>query len=398
MVAHFTQAPDEPGNGRFHYLANLLSKNAENNVKLITTSFSHKYKRQRDIKKLLLDSLNYDFEIIYEPGYKKNVSIKRFYSHYILGRDLKKYLALRRKPDVIYCAVPSLDAAYAAAKYAKKNKVRFIIDVQDIWPEAFKMVFSVPIISDILFYPMKSKADYVYRAADEIIAVSQTYVNRALNVNKKCKKAQSIFLGTELAHFDALAEENKLTAKPENEVWMAYIGTLGHSYDLTCVIGALKILKCRGISNIKFVVMGDGPLKAKFERYAKEQEIYVEFMGRLDYGKMAGILAACDIAVNPIAHGAAGSIINKVGDYAAAGLPVINTQECNEYRDLVSKYNIGLNCINGDMDDFASKLQYLYSNKEARLLMGRNNRKLAEAKFDRRLTYSKIIEIIEKDL
>ncbi len=36
--------------------------------------------------------------------------------------------------------MPSLDVAKVAAKYAKENNIRFIIDIQDLWPEAFRMV------------------------------------------------------------------------------------------------------------------------------------------------------------------------------------------------------------------------------------------------------------------
>ena len=98
------------------------------------------------------------------------------------------------------------------------------------------------------------------------------------------------------------------------------------------------------MQNIKFIVMGDGPLKSEFEDYAREKNVNAEFLGRLEYEKMTGILCACDIAVNPIKAKSAGSIINKVADYAAAGLPVINTQECEEYRNLVENYKIGFNC------------------------------------------------------
>ena len=72
--------------------------------------------------------------------------------------------------------------------------------------------------------------------------------------------------------------------------------------------------------------MGDGPLKEEFENYAEEKKVDCQFTGRLEYEKMVGLLCSCDIAVNPIKKGSAGSIINKVGDYAAAGLPVINTK------------------------------------------------------------------------
>lgn len=391
MIAHFCSDFDGKGNGRFNYLADFLA-NHDFDIELVTSDFSHNKKMKRG---RLKDQFKYKITFISEPGYFRNVSIKRFYCHHVMGRNLEEYLKTRKNPDVIYCAVPSLDVAKAVAKYAKENRIRFIIDVQDLWPEAFKMVFHIPFIRDILFYPMRRQADFIYSVADEIIAVSKTYTDRALKVNKKCKEVHSIFLGTELGLFDRLAEENKVKDKPKDDIWLAYIGTLGHSYDLICVIDALKILKDRGIQNVKFIVMGDGPLQSKFEKYARKQGIYVEFMGRLDYGKTVGILTACDITVNPITRGAAQSIINKHADYAAAGLPVLNTQECQEYRDLISNYNAGLNCVNNDPADLAEKLWVLCKSEMLRKVMGSNSRKLAEEKFDRLITYQKVLSLLK---
>ena len=149
------------------------------------------------------------------------------------------------------------------------------------------------------------------------------------------------------------------------------------------------------MKNILFVVMGDGPLKGEFEIYAKEKDVFYEFSGHLNYEEMVGKLCSCDIAVNPIKSGSAASIINKVGDYAAAGLPVINTQESNEYRKLVEDYQIGYNVENGDAKDLAAKLEMLYKDEKLRKRLGKNNRKLAEEKFNRNLTYMKIKELIE---
>lgn len=397
MINHFTQVPSEKGNGRFVYLCNLLKKNnPEINLEVITTSFLHRTKEQRVLSEEDLNKLNYKLTTIYEPGYKKNVSLKRFYSHYVMGRNLNKYLKnIKRKIDVIYCSVPSLDVAKVAAKYSKKHNIKFIIDVQDLWPEAFKMVFHIPILSNIIFYPMKRKANYIYKQADEIIAVSDTYANRAASVNNKYKNKLSVFLGTNLKDFDKYKSEN-LVKYIDDKIRIAYIGTLGHSYDLTSVIEGIAKLNSEGINNLEFVIMGDGPLRAKFENYAKEKDIDCIFTGRLEYPKMVGMLCSCDIAVNPISKGAAASIINKVGDYAAAGLPVINTQECEEYRDLVEKYNIGYNCNNNDYIDISKKIKYLIENKEERIKLGNNNRKLAEEKFDREKTYNKICELVKK--
>lgn len=394
IIAHFTQIPGEKGNGRFRYIAEEINKEYAN-VEVVTTSFSHTTKIQRSITDKQRNSVNYKLTMLYEPGYNKNVSLKRFYSHYIMGRNLKKYLKTRKNPDVIYCSVPSLDVAKVAAEHSKRNNIRFIIDIQDLWPEAFKMVFNIPIMSDVIFYPMIRQANKIYKSADEIIAVSETYLDRALKVNQKQNKGSSIYLGTDLDVFDEFAKNKE--DKPENEIWIAYIGTLGHSYDIEIIIDALVILSQKGIKNIKFKVIGDGPLKNQFENYAKNKDIKVEFTGRLEYKDMVSKLVSCDIAVNPIRTGSAGSIINKVGDYAAAGLPVINTQECIEYRELLNEYEAGLNCINGDVVDVAEKICILLKDEKLRIQMVKNSRQLAEDKFDRIKTYQKIVDVIEAD-
>ena len=96
-----------------------------------------------------------------------------------------------------------------------------------------------------------------------------------------------------------------------------------------------------------------------------------------------------------INKGSAGSIINKVGDYAMAGLPVVNTQECPEYKELLSKYEAGVNAMNGNALDISEKIKFLILNKKVRENMGKNNRRLAIEKFDREKTYNQIVKIME---
>ncbi len=393
IITQYVSMPGEKSNGRFRYLSSLLA-DANYKVELITTNFSHRDKKHRVFDQNNEKNINYKFKMLSEPGYKKNISLKRFYSHRVFAKNLKKYLKNIERPDIIYCAVPSLDVAKTVAKFADKNNIRFIVDIQDLWPEAFKMVFNLPIISNLIFYPMKKSADYIYSRADDVIAVSETYLNRALEVNKKAKNKLSVFLGTDLDYFDKCKKDNELKHF-DDLVRIAYIGTLGHSYDIKCVIDAISLLKEKGIENIKFEVMGSGPLQSEFENYAKEKNINCEFTGKLEYPEMVGKLCSCDIAVNPIKHGSAGSIINKVGDYAAAGLPVLNTQESEEYRKLVENYNIGYNCENGNIEELANKLEILYRDENLRKKIGKNNRKLAEEKFDRKTTYKKILNVLD---
>ncbi|EOU1918144.1 glycosyltransferase WbuB [Clostridium perfringens] len=387
MVTHFTQIPREAGNGRFLYLLNMFDYDKVQ-VELVTTDFSHRTKEKRE---KIYENLKYKLTYVEELGYKKNVSIKRFFSHYIFARNLREYLLKRKKPDIIYCSIPSIDAAYYVTKYAKKNNIKLIIDIQDLWPEAFKMVLNIPIISDIIFYPMNKKANFVYKNADEIIGVSETYVNRALKVNKKVEKGLSVFLGTDLNYFDSLIK----SSKKYNNFTIVYVGTLGHSYNIKLIIDALEQVRLKHNKNINFLIMGDGPLKNEFQSYSKNKNLQIEFTGRLKYEDMVSRLKKCHLAVNPIIDGSAGSIINKVGDYAAAGLPVINTQDCKEYKRLIEKYNIGFSFLNNDIAGISDKIFELYNDYNLIEKLGDNNRKLAIDLFDRGKTYKNIINIIE---
>lgn len=390
IVANFCLDFSANDNGRFSYLANMFSENKNNKVELITSDFYHitKSRRTRSVY-----STPYKITMLHEPAYYKNVSLRRFCSHYIWGKNVEKYMRKRKKADVIYCAVPSLTAAHKLSKYCKKNDIKFIIDIQDLWPEAFQMVLNLPIISECLFFPLKKIADGIYSSADVICGVSKTYVDRALKVNKKCKTGKIVFLGTELSQFDKYAKEYLGGNKKENEYWLGYCGTLGNSYDLTVIFDALEILKKDSNLDIKFFVMGSGPKSEEFKKYATAKKIDVIFLGRLPYGEMCARLHQCDIAINPIMHNAAQSIINKHADYAAAGIPVVSTQENQEYRDLIDKYAMGFNCKNGSAKDVAEKIKLLLKDKTLREQMGNNARKCAIECFDRSKTYKKLIDL-----
>ncbi|WP_290762969.1 glycosyltransferase family 4 protein [Fibrobacter sp. UBA4297] len=392
IVANFVGGLHGTDNNRFPYLANMLCK--DNDVELIASTFCHGEKARRT------NILDYPFKVtlLEEPGYKKNICLKRFWSHYVWGRNVIKYLDSRKKPDVVYCAVPSLTAPAKVSEYCKKNGIRFIVDIQDLWPEAFQMVFSVPGLNKLVFAPFKHLANKVYGYADEIVAVSQTYVDLALSVNKKGAKGLSAFIGTNLKTFDENVRNNiehiKQKIHKNDEIWLGYCGTLGKSYDLPTVFNALSVLRSQGKNVPKFIVMGDGPKRNEFETIASSKELDVLFTGRIPYEEMCALLFLCDIVVNPIVGTSVASIINKHADYAAVGRPVINTQNSDEYRNLIESYNMGYNCKNGDFNAMATYIEQLENDSLLRFSMGKNARKCAEEKFDRNNTYCQIMDLL----
>lgn len=394
IISNFPDVLNGKQDMRFTYLANLLAAKGCD-VELIISDFDHEVKdvRKRD------DYSQYKFKIsvLHEPTYSRNVSLKRLYAHYKWGRNVRDYLYhLDKKPDAIYCAIPSLTAARSAAKYCMTNHVKFVVDLQDLWPESFVMAVKNRLLQSV-FLPMKWYVNKVYASADMAVAVSETYVERILSVNKKISSGISIFLGNDGASFDEGREKYHLE-RSDDEIVIAYIGNMSTSYDMPCVFDALAKVQKRGKvkSSIRFVLIGGGVDEEKFKEYAQNTYTNTQFLGKKSYQEMAGMLCDCDIVVNPIVKGSVASIINKVGDYALSGKPVINTQESYEYRQLVENYMCGINCNCGDSDDVANAIEKLALEPELRKMMGANARRLGKEKFDRRYTYTQIVDAIEK--
>ena len=388
IIANFVDKSFVDNNSRFVYLSRLLS--AHNDVELITSSFDHNTKTQ---KQKSTDNEQFRTSLIKECGYPRNICLKRFASHMLWGLNVARYVKKIENIDVIYCAVPSLTAAFLASRISKKKNIKFVIDIQDLWPEAFEMVFNVPIIKTIVFFPFRVLVDSIYKSADEVFAVSETYAKRA-NINNSQIQPHSVFLGTELEKFDEYAFNSNLKRGNRNFI-IGYCGSLSNSYDLITVIDAISHATDEEETNIEFFVMGDGQRRQEFEDYANKKGIIARFFGRLPYPDMCRMLVQCDIVVNPISKNSAASIVNKVGDYAAAGKPVINTQDSNEYRELIEEYHMGINCDNGNSDMMTRAILTLLRDSRLRDEMSKNARRCAEERFDRGHTYDKIVTVLQ---
>lgn len=391
IIAHFCGAGDSASNNRFDYLFKVMKKK-HMDVQLITSDFSHNDKHHR------CKSKDKDIILIHEPGYSKNICIKRFYSHYIFAKNVKKYLyEMDRIPDIVYCAVPSIDVGKVVSEFCISYNIPFYIDIQDLWPEAFFLVFHVPFISDAIFFLMKRAIDLTYARADHIIAVSDTYRKRALKVNKKGATSQTIYLGTDLNDLDFALDKGMSPLKKDSySLWIVYLGTLGRSYDLRTVIMAMKEVQ-KQHENAQILFLGSGPDEMNLKKYANKNKVNAIFLGRRTYIEAMHILNQCDIALNPLVKGAPQSIINKVCDYAALSLPVISSLNNEEYQMLIEKYEAGFNIESENSKALSEKIIYLIEHEKVRRLMGKNNRKLAEDCFDRRTQYIKIVDSIEKD-
>lgn len=387
--------PCEPGPSRFYYIAKMFSENGYN-VDLIGSSFQHfkKTPREREVIK----QQNYPFNITFisVPAYKKNLDIRRIYSNKIAEYRVIKYLETQEY-DIIYCSIPANNIAAKVGEYCKRKTIPFIVDIEDLWPEAMEMVLNINIIKNILYYPFKRDAERTYRNADAVIGTSDEYTQRAFKYNNKVIESRTVYVGCDLDVFDQSVKNfSQDILKPNNEFWVTYAGSLGKSYDIKTLIQTAKRLYIKGKYNIKIKILGTGPMKEELELFARDNGCdNVEFLGYVAYEKMAAFLTKSDLTINSFIKGAPQSIVNKVGDYLASGKPMINTLENEEFCILVEKYCFGINVEPENEQALYQAICTLYKNKKRYCELATNARRLAEQQFDRKVAYKQIVELVE---
>lgn len=398
LVNSAVYLPGEGGYKRTMYLFNML-RNMGYQTTLLTSDFNHYAKRQRDIVKFRKDYPEYsDIKFLHLKPYKKNISLKRyFHSKKNSKLQVKWILDHLSDYEVLYFNMPGSYIITHVAEYIDKHNldIPIIVDVRDLRPEALRVKIKNNFLYKVLTFRMKLAADRAYACADELLAVSREYLDRALQINKKAKRPTVVYIGAILELFEeGVKEYGQSIKKQDGEFWLTYAGTIGASYDLKTAIDAMEIIT-KQATNVRLKILGQGPDRNYLESYAKRLQLPVDFLGFVEYKIMAAYLVKSDICLNAIKKRASQSIINKVADYYAAGIPMLNCCQCEEQLWLNEHYNAGLNYKPENVSDLVDKFFQLYNNKEVRETMGKNAKKLALEKFDRKRSYMEIIEIID---
>ncbi len=388
------------GYTRFRFLCELLAAQGFE-VDLITSTFQHWDKAQRDTTRPCYQDAPYRVRFIYEPGYKRNLDPVRINSHRIFARNLRAFLRSRfsensRAYDLIYSEIPPNDMARACAEIAAQQGIPYVVDVNDLWPEAMRMALDVPVLSNIAFAPFARDARKAYNLISAAVGTSDEYADEPKKYRSDPYRSITVYVGNQLSSFDEGAKKNEAAIdKPEGEFWVVYAGTLGASYDIATLIQASVIAQAQD-GRIRVKLLGDGPNRSSLEQLAADLQAPVDFVGYAPYDLMAAYLAASDVTVNSLVGSAAQSIVTKIGDYLAAGIPLINTGSSPEFRAKVDSDGFGVNVAAEDPQALAAAIVSLAQDEGLCGAMGKKARIIAEEQFDQQHSYQRIADLINE--
>lgn len=398
-IAVITQAvklaDETAGLNRSAYIARMLVEDGYE-VDVITSTFQHWEKAHRNIVEPKFYELPYNVIFIDEPGYKTNISASRIFSQNIFAINLRKYLErFGTEYDLIWCKIPPNNVAATASIFASDHDIPFIVDINDLWPEAMKMIANVPVVSDFIFADFVRESAISFANASAAVGTSDEYARQCLQEIPHL----TVYVGSDLADFDAGTKKHSDSiSKEDNELWVTYAGSLARSYDISTLIFACElaspIIKEATGKTLHLYILGDGPNRAQLDNLGAECNYPITFTGYIDYGLMAAYLTKSDILINSLSKNAPQSIVSKISDYLSAGKPIINTGESEEFKNKCIDDGFGINVEPENVVDLTAAITLLAEDEKARKKMGKRGRKIAEEQFNRRVSYKKIVELV----
>lgn len=359
------------------------------------SDFEHRSKRVRPHGTVDFGN-GYTARIVPSTRYKAHIGLERVKYERAYAKNLLRAVASTSdRPNAIVHAEPAICFSDISIKVVEACRAPLIIDIIDLWPELFEVVFPrwMRPLARTLMRPLYDKRARFLRKANGFLAVSKDYLQLAQNLAPRTR-GQVAYLGTEVAKFSVNTYSRPfpplhLPQKGPGEIWCIYVGTIGRNYDISTILKAASALKQ---SNIRVLIAGDGDRRSDVEA-ANDRNI-VNYLGRLSFEQLLGIYPFCDVALACYADGSTVSMPFKAFDYLAAGLPIVTSLR----RDLgyfVSESNIGEMYHAGDSHSLVAAILALAKDEARRALSARTARALG-ARMDYDIQYSNAADFIEE--
>lgn len=367
-------------------------------VKIISSRFYHQKKTQRSFSSPIHSNELLNIELIDSPGYQNHIGFKRLYDHYKLSKNLKVFLRKQNeRPDLIFIGYPPISTAYELSKWATKNKIPYLTDVKDKWPDNFlnPIPKKIEFLGEILLYPLFYRQKFIFKYSKGIISNSEGFLNWCLTKIKRDKNSYDLVAPLSSPKINQTKNNNskKLIHKQKDFLNICFTGTLANSFDFEPIIKTAQKLKENNIS-ARFIIAGDGPMFIKLKSKIKNLESYVILKGWLNKDGVDQLYKVSDLAIAPYVddENFKTSIPNKIIDYLSNGLPIL-LPNIGEMATLIKNNKAGY-IVESDFEIFEI-IQTIIKNKKILKSYKKNAKELYEKKFNFKKVYEGLVSHIE---
>ena len=294
-----------------------------------------------------------------------------------------------KKYDYILCESPPLFLGITAYMLCVFKRSKLIFNVSDLWPESAE---KLEIVTNKGFLKIAYWLEKVlYKKATIITGQTKGIVD---DIKKRYPKTNPYWLpnGVDLSFFTPNSTNSnwrKENNYSDNDILFLYAGIIGHAQGLEVILNAAKLTQNK---SVKYVLIGDGPVKGDLLKIAKELALdNVVFYDSIPKSEIIKVIDCVDAVIVPLKKLDLfkGAIPSKIFESLAMKKPLLLGVEGEAKTLFIDDGNAGLFFEPENHKDLASKVEILANSKEILKELGENGRTYVAKNFNR--------EIIAKD-
>ncbi len=300
---------------------------------------------------------------------------------------------LRRNPcDVIIFYSPTIFWGGLVRKLKALWDCPAYLILRDIFPE---WAVNAGVLRKGLVYRFfRSKEIQQYETADLIGVQSPANLDYfARNFPSRRYPVEVLYNWTALAEHDLPVTGYRQALGLQDKVVFVYGGNLGVAQDVDNILRLAQRTTVN--ANIHFLLVGEGSETARLKKSIIEKGLpNIRVLPAMEQREYLSMLSEFDVGLISLDRRLkTQNLPGKLLGYMYWGMPILaSINPGNDLFDLLGKNKAGLCFVNGDDDAFAGAALLLADNRELRVRMGKESRRLLEQMFSAETAVNNILE------
>jgi glycosyltransferase involved in cell wall biosynthesis len=334
--------------------------------------------------------------VIHVPLKKYKSTIVRI-SSFIYWHFLSLIIGLSiKKVDFILSPSPPLSIGLVSILIAKKNRAKFIYNVQEIYPDL--LIKNGALKSSIIIKSLKWLEKFVYNHASAVITIDQKFYDQIVDrFNEKDKlKIVPNFVDTDL--YKPLSHDVELPKpfkKDPRKVRLLYAGNIGFYQDWEPILFAAKKLSD---TNIEFWIIGEGVKKEFLIREVEKHNLTnIKVLPYQDRELMPLINSFADIHFISISKEMEQEgFPSKVYTIMACSKPmIVITGENTPLYNFLKPLNCSILISNNRNEDFVYSITELANNESKKQELAQNGYDIIQQCYTKEKVVAQYINLFE---
>lgn len=252
------------------------------------------------------------------------------------------------------------------------------------------------LISKYKQWPVKLIDALCMRLCDRVVVLSE-WSKRRINIMGDIPLSDILVFpsGTDTDLFHPMDKDRacqKIGLNPSYD-YVGFIGSFLPYQGIDILIDAAPLVLER-IPSVRFLLVGDGPMRIPWEKKALEKGLkdHFVFTGHVHYRNVPDYIGAMDICVAPHHEETNQASPVKLFDYMASGRPIV-ASDIEVVREIVGDSGCAILTPPDDSDALAKGIILLLTDMMLRVDMADNGRKHAVVNYDRRYLTKKLFSL-----